>query len=69
MWKCADWTPAVATGDLDTDCVDVSLGPISITEGLVASATRPSLGAVVEVRLRSAADDRARRAWRGGCRR
>ena len=40
----------MTTGDLDTDCVDVSLSPVFIAEGLVASTASPSLGDVVELR-------------------
>ena len=61
-----DPTPAVTTSDLETDGSDMSLGPVLIAERFVASATRPSLGLFVEVRLRLTADVGAGRAGQRG---
>ena len=54
--ESTDPTPAVTAGDFETDGGDMPFSSVLIAERLVAPATRPLLGFLVEVGLRLMAD-------------
>ena len=69
MFERADPATAVTTSNFETHGGDVSIGPVLVTERLLASATKPPLCLLVEVGQRLATDLGVRCANRRGGRR